>query len=76
MASGNITLDTLTDEQFIKVIQIKDNSAGKLSFRVGQPIGIVQQGQAGKTTVNGVSLSFGDAEGAKFAAEIFQMLSS
>lgn len=75
MANGQITFNGLTDEQFVKLIQIKDKSNGKLSFNLNSSIGQTGTSNvAGKTVINGVNLSFNETDGAKFAAELFQML--
>jgi len=75
MASGQITVNGLTDDQFVKLIQIKDKSNGKLAFTLNSSIGTTGAGNvAGKTVVNGVSLTFSETDGSKFAAELFQML--
>ncbi len=78
MANGQISLNGVTDEQFIKLIQIKDKSNGKLSFSVNSSIGTMAQinlpsGKQG-TVINSITVNFSDTEGAKFAAELFQML--
>jgi len=77
MASGTLAVNGLTDEQFIKLIQIKDKSNGKLNIPLNTSIGQTQQQNIGGkqvTVINGVSLNFNDPEGAKFAAEVLQML--
>jgi hypothetical protein len=71
-------LNGVTDDQFIDLIKIKDKSSGKLSFSVNSSIGSTSQitlpsGKPG-TVINNITLNFSDAEGAKFAAELFQML--
>ena len=75
MASGQITVNGLTDDQFVKLIQMKDKSNGKLTFSLNSSIGSTGSGNvAGKTVVNNVTLNFSETDGAKFAAELFQML--
>jgi hypothetical protein len=73
-----MTLNGVTDEQYIKLIQIKDESNGKLAFNINNSIGTVANAPtgAGKTVINGINLSFPDSAGAKFAAKLLDMLGS
>ena len=76
MAHGTLTLNGVTDKQLIKIIEIKDKSAGKLNFNPNSPIGQTGQPQPNKPEllINNVVLQFSEKDGAKFAAELFQML--
>lgn len=81
MPSGYVAIDAVTDEQFIKLVQIKDQSAGKLFFAPGQNVtpGAVSI-EPGKPATHqgftGINLRFGDSAGAKFAAQVLEMLAT
>jgi hypothetical protein len=74
MASGQMTISSLTDEQFSKLIAIKDKVAGKLSIPSSQPISAVDVG--GKPGFTNIVLVFSDSQGFKLAAEVLEMLAT
>jgi hypothetical protein len=78
MASGQITLQNLTDEQFSKLLAIKDKNPTKLAIASNQPISpvFVNVGGTQKPGFTNIVLQFSDGEGFKLAAEILEMLAT
>jgi len=69
---GQLTLNNVTDEQFSKLIQIKDKAPGKTNIPSNQSITPTTIGS--KTGFSNIVLVFSDPEGFKVAAEILEML--
>ena len=79
MAGGSLTLSNLTDEQFIKLLQIKDKSPGKLFFPANQtvtPTTIPGLNNVQTPGFTNVVLVFNDGAGAKVAAEVLEMIAT
>lgn len=76
MASGTMNLSNVTDEQFIKLIQIKDKTNGKLAFVGNQAVQPTLSGNPPKSGFTNILLGFNDAEGFKAAAEVLLMLAT
>jgi hypothetical protein len=74
MPTGSISLSGITDEQLVKAIQIKEKSNNKLNFsQMGSPSQVLVGGQP-VSGYNNVTMNFTDAEGAKFAGQVLDML--
>jgi hypothetical protein len=71
-----MNLSNLTDEQFIKLIQIKDKTNGKLAFVGGQSVQPTSFGSPAKSGFTNILLGFSEQEGFKAAAEILVMLAT
>ncbi len=74
MANGQLNLANVTDEQFSKLLAIKDKVAGKLSIAPNQALNPVIIGS--KPGFSNIVLLFSDAEGFKLAAEVLEMLAT
>jgi hypothetical protein len=76
---GTVTLNGITDQELIKLIEVKDKSAGKLLV---ESLGAPHQGassgpqQVGKPqqSYDGVKFYWNEVIGAKFAAEALTTL--
>jgi hypothetical protein len=78
VAQGKLSLDNVTDEQFAKLLQIKDKTDGSLALMTNQAISPIFVNVGGKNTpgFNGIVLQFSDPKGIKAAAEILDMLAT
>jgi hypothetical protein len=76
LATGTLNINNVTDEQFVKLLQIKDKSAGKLVLSPNNALSPVTVGNPPKPGFNGIVLLFNDAQGCKSAAEVLDMLAT
>lgn len=70
-------MNQITEQQFVKLIEIKDKSNNKLFFNTNSSLGqsaVINHAGVNTNVINGVILNFNDAEGAKFAAQVLDML--
>lgn len=74
MPNGTFTVSGISDEQLIKAIQIKEKSNNRLAFQqMGSPTNLNIGGKS-VAGYNNVIMVFNDAEGAKFAGQVLDML--